>query len=49
MNPCEGIRTVDMKVMATRSELTQFIPLSQTLLPDIILDPALNSILLKIS
>lgn len=49
MNPCEGIWTVDMKVMATHSELTQFNPLSQTLLPDTILDPALNSILLKVS
>lgn len=40
---------MDMKVMATYSELTQFISSSQTLLLDVILDPALNNILLKIS
>lgn len=52
MNPCEWMWTADiadMKVMATYSEFTQFIPTSQTLLLDIILDPALSNILLEIS
>lgn len=45
----ELIWTVDMMVMTAYSELTQFIPPGQTLLLDIILDPALKNILLQIS
>lgn len=41
--------TVDMMVMTAYSELTQFIPRGQTLMLDIILDPALNNILSQIS